>query len=161
MISHTNIYYLTGRLLEIIYWILSRDNYQFYDSNLNFPVLSNCSTKNTTSCSDAYKKCRVFYIAGKCTQTILNNLIFKGVMFLPKLWFFNPCILATRCRKPLIFQTINSLRTNSLSWNIKGYSTSGCKDIRNIKFEFVTKTQLLLGLVNKCSQEQIKTLVQG
>ena len=56
------------------------------------------------------------------------------------LWFSNSYNLAIHSPKPLIFQTINSVRSNSL--NLK-FTPSGCevKGIR--KFKFVAKTQLL------------------
>ena len=57
---------------------------------------------------------------------------------------FPPYILATRCRRPLMFQTMNSVRSNSLSLKYHRCTTSGCKNIGIRKFEFVAKTQFLL-----------------
>ena len=51
-----------------------------------------------------------------------------------KLKMYNPYICATRCRRPLIFQTMNFVRSKVLSF--KYY-----KGIRN--FEFVAETQFL------------------
>ena len=48
---------------------------------------------------------------------------------------------ATRCRKPLIFQTMISVRSNNLSSKYQRFTPSGCKEIRS--FEFVAKTQFL------------------
>ncbi len=64
-------------------------------------------------------------------------------MFLPKLWFFNPSILATRCRKPLIFQTIHFVRSNSLSLKFRRFTTFVCIDIAIRKFGFAAKIQFL------------------
>ena len=52
----------------------------------------------------------------------------KELTFSHKLWFSNPYIFATRCCRILIFQTINSVISNT---------PSGCKDIGIRKFKFV------------------------
>ena len=52
-------------------------------------------------------------------------------------------IFTSLCRKPLIFQTMNSDRSSNLSLKYHRFSSSGCKDIRIGKFEFVTKTHFL------------------
>ena len=44
----------------------------------------------------------------------------KELSFCHKLSFSNPYIFVTRCWRPLIFQTINSVRSNNHSLNIKG-----------------------------------------
>ena len=44
----------------------------------------------------------------------------KDLSFCHKLWFSNSYNFATRSPRPLIFQTINSVRSNSLSLNLKG-----------------------------------------
>ena len=43
----------------------------------------------------------------------------------------------------LIFQTINSVRSNSLSLKYQRFTPSGCKAIGVRKCKFVAKTQLL------------------
>ena len=48
--------------------------------------------------------------------------------FSHKLWFYNPSILETPCRRLQIFQTIDSFGSNNLSLNYQ-------------RFEFVTITQ--------------------
>ena len=53
-----------------------------------------------------------------------------------KLWFFNPCIISIRCCRRLIFQTINSVRSNSLSLKYQRLTPSGYRDIRIIKFKW-------------------------
>ncbi len=51
---------------------------------------------------------------------------------------------AAQCRRPLIFQTINSVRPNNLSLRYLRFTSSDCKDIGIRQFECVTKTQFLL-----------------
>ena len=51
--------------------------------------------------------------------------------------------LATRCCRSLIFQTMNSARSNSLSLKYHRFTPSSCKDIGIRIFEFVAKTQFL------------------
>ena len=55
-----------------------------------------------------------------------------------KLKFSNPNTFATQCRRPQIFQTINSVRSNNVSLKYQRPTTSGCKDIGIRKFEFVS-----------------------
>ena len=63
--------------------------------------------------------------------------------FCHKLWFSNTYISSTQFCRRNIFQTMNSVRSNSLSLKYQGFSPSGCQDIRTRKFEFVSKTQFL------------------
>ena len=51
--------------------------------------------------------------------------------------------LATRYHRPLIVQTLNSVRSRSLSLKYQRFASSPYKDIGITKFEFVTKTQFL------------------
>ena len=60
-----------------------------------------------------------------------------------KLWFSNPYNLASRCRRPLIFQTFK----NSLSLKFQRFTLADINDIGIGKFEFVARTQLLI-LIN-------------
>ena len=60
-----------------------------------------------------------------------------------KLWFSHPYIFATQCRRPEIFQNMNSVRLNSLSLEYQRFTALGCKDMRIKKFEFVAKIQFL------------------
>ena len=59
-----------------------------------------------------------------------------------KLRFFNSCIFATRCQNT--FCIFNFCTTNSLNFEIKLAKSSGCKNKRIIKLEFVAKTQYFL-----------------
>ena len=64
--------------------------------------------------------------------------------FCHKLCFSNPYIFATRSRsRPLIFQNINFVGSNSLNLKYQSFTLSGCKDKGIRKFEFVAKTQFL------------------
>ena len=56
--------------------------------------------------------------------------------------FSNPLIFATWC-SILIFQTINSVRSDSPRLKCQWYTLSGCKDIGIRTCEFVAKTQFL------------------
>ena len=69
---------------------------------------------------------------------------YKGDEFCHKLKLSPPHILATRCRRPLIFQTMSSVRSKSLSLKYYRFTPSGCKDIEIKTFEFVAKTRFLL-----------------
>ena len=67
----------------------------------------------------------------------------KGTEFCHKLLFPNLYICATRCCIPLIFQTMNSVRSKCLSLKYNMFTPSGCKDIGIRKFDCVVKTQFL------------------
>ena len=60
-----------------------------------------------------------------------------------KLWLSNFYKMATHSPRPFIFQTINSVRSNSLSLKYQRFTPSGCEAIGVRKFEFVAKTQFL------------------
>jgi len=53
----------------------------------------------------------------------------KGTEFLLLLLFLNFYICATRCCRPLIFQTMHSVRSNSLSLKYQRFTSLSCKDI--------------------------------
>ena len=74
-----------------------------------------------------------------------QNFDTKELSFCHKLWFSNSYNLATHSLRPLIFQTINSLRSNSLSLKYQRFTPSGCKDIGVRKCKFVAKPQFLIG----------------
>ena len=61
-----------------------------------------------------------------------------------KLWFSNPYIFATQCRRPQIFQTMNSVRSNNISLKYQSFTLSGCIYIGIRKVRFVAKHQFLL-----------------
>ena len=63
-------------------------------------------------------------------QTLINDLF----------------IFATRFRRPLMFQTMNSVRSKSLSFKNQKLKPSGYKDIGIRIFMFVAITQLISGL---------------
>ena len=67
----------------------------------------------------------------------------KELSFCHKLRFSNSYNLATRFPRPLIFQTITSGRSNSLSLKYQRFTALGCKDIGVRKCKFVAKTQFL------------------
>ena len=75
----------------------------------------------------------------------------KELSFCHKLWFSNPYISASLCRRPLIFQNMNSVRTNNPSLKYLRFRLLGCKDIGIGKFEFVAKYQFLYSLKIKDS----------
>ena len=58
-----------------------------------------------------------------------------------KFWFSNPNIFAMRGCRPLIFQTINFVRSNMLSLKYQRFTLWGCKDIGLRKCVLVAKTQ--------------------
>ena len=68
---------------------------------------------------------------------------FKELSFCHKLWFSNFNIVATQCRRPLIFQAMNAARSYNVSLKYQMSTSSGCKDIGITKIEFVKKTQFL------------------
>ena len=72
--------------------------------------------------------------------------ILKELSFCHKLWLSNPYIFATRCRRPLIFQTMISVISNCLSLKYQRFTPSGCKEIMFRKCMFVAKTQFLYGI---------------
>ena len=71
------------------------------------------------------------------------DFITKEVSFCHKLKYSYPYILATQCRRPKIFQTVNSVRSNSLSLKYQRFMLTGCRDKEIKKFEVVAKTQFL------------------
>ena len=50
-----------------------------------------------------------------CIISYERNLVFVTISD-----FLFPNIFATQCRRPLIFQTMTSIRLNNISYNIKG-----------------------------------------
>ena len=64
----------------------------------------------------------------------------KKLSFRHKLWFSNPYIFATWWCRPLIFQTLNSVRLKSLRFKFQMFTPSRCKDRGIRKFELVAKT---------------------
>ena len=67
----------------------------------------------------------------------------KKLSFCHTLWFYNFNIVATSFRRPLIFQTMNAIRSNNVSMKYQRFTSSGCKDTGFTKTEFVAKTQFL------------------
>ena len=67
----------------------------------------------------------------------------KELSICHKLWFSKFNIIATQWRKPLIFQTMNAVRSNNVSLKYQRFTSSDCKDIIITKIEFVAKTQFL------------------
>ena len=56
-------------------------------------------------------------------------LIWKELNLCHKLWFSNPYIFATKCRRPYAFQTMKSVHSNNLKFEISKVCTSGCNNI--------------------------------
>ena len=67
-----------------------------------------------------------------------------------KLRFSNTYIFVTQCRRPQIFQTMNSVRSNSLSMKYQGCPPAGCQHIGIRKLEFLAKTHFLFGFLKVC-----------
>ena len=67
----------------------------------------------------------------------------KGNEFLSQAHNYNSYICATRCRRFLIFQTMNFVGSVSLSLKYQRFTPVDCEDIRIRKCEFVAKTQFL------------------
>ena len=63
----------------------------------------------------------------------------KELSLCHKLLFSNHYIFGTKCRRPYIFQTMNSVKSNNLSLKYQMFTTSGSKDIGVYIFEFVPK----------------------
>ena len=68
---------------------------------------------------------------------------YKGIEFLPQTIISNPYFFVIQCRRPLIFQTMNSFRSNNDSLKHQRFTTSDCKDIGIRKSEFLAKTHFL------------------
>ena len=51
----------------------------------------------------------------------------KEIKSLPQ--FYNPYIFETQCRRPYIFQAMNSVGSNNLSFKYQRFTPLGCKDI--------------------------------
>ena len=68
----------------------------------------------------------------------------KELSFCHKLWYSNPYNFATQCRRPYIFQTMNSVRSNNHSLKYYRLTPSGFKYIRIRKFEFVATTNFFV-----------------
>ena len=64
-------------------------------------------------------------------------------MFFQKLICSNLSIFATQCSKPLIFQTMNFVRSNTTCLKYLRLTPSGCMDMGIGKSQFVAKTQHL------------------
>ena len=81
------------------------------------------------------------FIFFKCLIVFLMNWIFAtNSDFLISISNY---LNATQSRRPLIFQTMNAVRSYNISLKYQRSTSSGCKDIGITKIEFVTKTQFL------------------
>ena len=67
----------------------------------------------------------------------------KELSLCHKLCFSKSYIFGFQCRRPKIFQTMNSVRSNNISLKYQSFTTLDSKDIGIIKSEFVAKTQFL------------------
>ena len=73
----------------------------------------------------------------------LKNCWTKELSHCHKLWFSNLYIFVIKCRRPLIFQTMNSVRWKNQSLKYQRFPPTGGKNVGIRKSEFVTKTQFL------------------
>ena len=80
--------------------------------------------------------------------TLIRPILLKELSFCHKLKYSYPYIFATQCRRPYIFQTINSVRSNNLSLKYLRFIHTGCIDKEIRKFEVVAKTQFLCDLMS-------------
>jgi len=71
---------------------------------------------------------------------ILFVIYWTKFSFCHKLWCSNPYNFANHCRRPYIFQTINSVGSIILSLKYQRLTPSGCKDTGIRNFEFGAKT---------------------
>jgi len=89
----------------------------------------------------------------------MTKIWVKGNEFLPQTLTFSPYILGTRCRRSLIFQTMNSVRSNILSLKYHRFTPFSCKDIGIRKFEFMAKNQFLCPKVSYIGQKRITLIM--
>ena len=94
---------------EVRFWIFGRNklNYWQNDPWYNLCYFKFCNPSN-------------FCTKIGCT---------KELSFYHKLKYSYPYILATQCRRPLIFQIIISVRSNNLSLKYQRYIPTGCRDV--------------------------------
>jgi len=107
---------------------------------------------------------RIFFISNCFSNVFFNNVNTKYVdktkdlSLCHKLIFSNPLIFATWCCRPLIFQTIISVRLNNLGLKNYRFTPVSYKDIGIRKYKIVTKTQFLLETL-KTSHNKILELI--
>ena len=94
-------------------------------------------------CGSSYNPSEGLWMVKSSKICLKNWFSWKELSFCHKLWFSNFNIVATQCGRPLIFQTMNSVRSNNVSLKYQRFTSSGCKDIGFTKTEFVAKTQFL------------------
>ena len=70
-----------------------------------------------------------------------------------KLRFYHLYIFATQCRWPWIFQTMNSVRSNNLSWKYRWFTSLGYKDIKVINIWVCDKSSIPFPLVLMCFKD--------
>ena len=59
-----------------------------------------------------------------------------------------------QCRRSLLFQTMNSVSSNSLSFQYQRLASSGCRDKGVRKFEYVENAKFLC--IKSCEDKGIK-----
>ena len=69
------------------------------------------------------------------------NFRIKELSLCHKLKFSIPNFFATQYYRPLICQTMHSVRSDNLNLKYQRCTQSGCKDIVILNFEFVAKIQ--------------------
>ena len=75
---------------------------------------------------------------------VIEKTFAKELTLCHKLWFSNPNIFGTQCRKPLIFQTYIFWSNKSHSLKYQRFTTLESKDIGIRKSEFDANSQFLL-----------------
>ena len=111
--------------------------------HINFSIIDKIFLKFLFS--DKYIGLTVIIFQSCLTKQTFKPLIkFKKELSLcHKLWFFKHFIFGFQCRRPQIFLTMNSVRSNNVSLKYQRFATLGSKDIGIINSEFVAKTQFL------------------
>ena len=105
--------------------------YKYYNFDSPFNKASRKKTQQNSLFSFRFEKCVELWILA-FTGLGGGHFPFSPPLYTPlilssyhKLWFLNPYIFATRCRRPLLFQTINIVWSNSL--NYQKLTWVGCK----------------------------------
>ena len=101
-----------------------------------------------------FKKCFGFIVG--TIKTWKRNT--KELSFCHKLWFSIPNFIATQCRRPLIFQTMNDVISKNVSVKYQRCTSSGCRDTGIKKSEFVAKTKLLYAILIDLQEVAISLL---
>ena len=96
-------------------------------------------------------KFHISIILWKCAKILNLNFTKELSLYRHKLWVSTFYIDATQCRRPKIFQTLNSVQSNNLSFKYHWFTPSGCTDlgIKNMSLRLRLKFFFLKSHVNK------------